>query len=277
MRTFRNTINLGGIILLAMMSTAQAARHYSENNMPSVFTESNKPSFSGFYGNVGLAYNMMSSSVEYAGIVHTPNSDLLIPDTTANQSLGAVSGLFKVGYAFRFEPQFYVGVAAFYNLASLSTLATNNISYSATPGSGLVSGIDVKETAGSSYGFLLQPGYILPDNKSAVYLNLGMEMTSVTAETNVTDVNGAVPGTSLSSSKIASNVKLGVGYQRQMTFLKFKGARNLTWFVEDNYSPSTSVTFDQSNLYPALNPTRTEQIKASLGDNQLVLGVNYYF
>lgn len=271
MRKAVNTLGLCSLVLLTLTSTAHAARHHHyESMMP--FSENSAPSFSGFYGNLGLGYNMLSSGVDYAAVV-TPTSggaQELISGSNTN-GVGAVSGLLKFGYAVRIQPQMYIGLAGFYNIESTQTLAANTIFYNSQGGS-----INVKETAGSSYGFLLQPGYILNNNKSAIYLNVGMEFTPVTVKTNAGNADGEIDGTSASTTKSIGNVKLGVGYQQHLNLGKFKGSNNIMWFAEANFNPSSSVNISQVTGAD-LPPMRDEAMKAKLGNTQLVVGINYYF
>ena len=265
-----NTLGLCILALFTLTSTAQAARHHYDEMVP--FSENTSPSFSGFYGNLGLGYNMLSSGVDYAAVI-TPTSggtqQLITGSST--KGVGAVSGLLKFGYSVRFQPQMYVGLAGFYNVEGTQTLAANTISYNSQEGS-----INVKETAGSSYGFLLQPGYILNNNKSAIYLNVGMEFTPVTVKTSAGNGDGDIDGTSASTTKSISNVKLGVGYQQHLNLGKFKGANNITWFTELNFNPSSSVNISQVTGAD-LPPMRDEAMKAKLGNTQLVVGINYYY
>lgn len=273
MRKLFNFLSLSTLVLLALSSTAQAATHYNDV-LP--FSESKSPSFSGFYGNLGLDYNMLSSGVDYAGTISPSTSPTpLYPITPAsgNKSNGAVSGLLKFGYAFRIQPKIYVGLAGFYNIEGAQTLTSFSTPYvSGTTETGVV---NVKETAGSSYGFLFQPGYILNNNKSAIYLNLGMEFTPVTVKTSVSVPTLVNDVSEMSTTKSLSNVKLGIGYQQQLNLGKLKDSNNLTWFAEANYLPSTSVNITQGNT--DLAPFRYEEMKTKLGNTQLVVGINYYF
>lgn len=271
------SMNILGFICLLLLgvSGVQAANSYAIS-----FSESNNPAFSGFYGNLGVAYNMLSSSVDYAGIIQyndgSGQEELLAG--SANKSAGAVSGLFKLGYSFRLQSQIYLGFAGFYNLQGTQSLTSFSAPYNSSKGAGGV--VNVKEEVAGSYGFLLQPGYILANNKSAIYLNLGMEFIPITTKTNISDYTGTMLGdTDLSSSKTISAVKLGVGYQQHLNLGKFKGSNNLTWFAEANYTPTTSVNISQGQLASdsPQPPYRYEQMKAKLGNTQLVVGINYYF
>jgi hypothetical protein len=274
MRKFISYLSLCTLTALAISTNVQAARSL-ENDMP--FHQAG-PNFSGFYGNLGLSYNMLATSANYqadlVSLTEVPES----VSGSGSQSVSPVGGLLKFGYAFRLQPKIYLGVAAFYNLHASQTVTNANVAYNAALGGGGT--IAVSQKIDSSYGFLLQPGYIL-DSKSAVYLNLGMELTPVTV-TSVVNANngggGALNSTSLSTGKTANTVKFGVGYQREMTFLKFKGSNNLTWFVEANYTPSSTLSITQAeSVAPGDVPGRTETISAKVANTQLVVGINYYF
>lgn len=268
----RKFVNILGFSCLSLLSVSvQAANSYE---VP--FSESKAPNFSGFYGNIGFGYNMLSGGVDYAGTISpstSPTPMYPITPASGNKNNGAVSGLLKFGYAFRIQPQIYVGLAGFYNVAGTQTLTSFSTPYfSGTAEAGVV---NVMETSSGSYGFLFQPGYILNDNKSAIYLNLGMEFTPITVKTSVSVPKLFNDVSELSTNKSLSNVKLGVGYQQQLNLGKFKGSNNLTWFAEANYLPSTSVNITQGNT--DLAPFRYEVMKAKLGNTQLVVGINYYF
>jgi len=273
MRKFLNTLSLSTLVLLSMSSAVQAATHYN-SEMP--FSESNNPKFSGFYGNLGVGYNMLSSGVDYSGVIRASSSTegpvYVVTPASGSKSNGAVSGLLKLGYAFRIQPQIYVGFAGFYNVQGTQSLTSFSTPYTVSGSSAMV---NVQETAASSYGFLFQPGYILSNNKSAIYLNLGMEFIPVTVKTSVSVPTLVNDISEISTTKSVSSIKLGVGYQQQLNLGKFKGSNNLTWFAEANYLPSTSVNITQGNT--DLAPFRSEEMKAKLGNTQLVVGINYYF
>ena len=278
MRKFNSSFN--SFVLLSALAAsfvatnvhAQTHRHHSVESAYQEFRPfaDTAPKFAGFFGNLGLGYNMHSGSISYTD-KFTPTG-VFSSDVSASHSASKsnISGLLKFGYAYRMGERGYLGIAALYNAAAEQKLMDVNYQYGAGTNPVMI-GNTVKQ--GNSLGLMLEPGYLI-DMKSMVYANIGVQMDDFKFQTQ--EVNGA-DTEALSTNKKPMDYILGFGYQRQM--LNLPKFRNLTWFAEMNYTMGSKMTVSQSTNISApteQRPDRTETYSFSPTNLQLVLGVNYY-
>jgi hypothetical protein len=269
-----NFLFLFSVLAVSLVTTQASAathRHHNYNTYQewSPFTE-NAPKFSGFFGSLGLGYNMNSGTINYTD-VFTPVGNFA-SNVNASQSVNQnnISGLIKLGYAYRIGEKGYLGVAGFYNLTAPINLMDVTYQYGAGGNPGTIENI---VTQSSGYGLLLEPGYLLTPY-SLLYANVGLGWTNYAFDTTVQNAADSDP---ISTNKSASSYILGLGYQHQIT--SSPKARNLTWFAEVNYVMGSQLSISQSNNGSALTPLlpqRTETYTFTPKAIQLVLGLNYY-
>jgi hypothetical protein len=239
--SFHLFVLLSAVIAGMASTNVHAAIHHHVSSSKSVYTSESSvsqefrsfadmaPKFSGFFGNLGIGYNMHSGSITYTDTFLPAGS--FAPNVSASQSASQsnVSGLIKLGYAFRVSERGYLGLAAIYNLAAEQKLM--DVAYQYGAGTNPVK-INNTVKQGNSLGFVVQPGYLV-DMKSLAYLNVGITMDDFKFQTQ--EVNGAdaVP---VATNKKPINYIIGLGYQRQL--INLPKLRNLTWFTELKFTTS---------------------------------------
>jgi hypothetical protein len=278
MRKFNPSFNsfvLVSALAASLVATNVHAQTHHHRGVESAYQEfrpfaDTAPKFAGFFGNLGLGYNMHSGSISYTD-TFTPTG-AFSSDVSASQSASKsnISGLLKFGYAWRMGERGYLGIAALYNAAAEQKLMDVTYQYGAG-----TNPVQIQNTVkqGNSLGLMLEPGYLI-DMKSMVYANVGVQMDDFKFQTQ--EVNGA-DTEALSTNKKPMNYVVGFGYQRQM--LTSPKLRNLTWFAEMNYTMGSKMNVAQSIVPPNVGPTqpaRSETYSFSPTNLQLVLGVNYY-
>jgi hypothetical protein len=283
MRKF-NRSSFNSLVLLSVLGASLVAtnvhaesRHHRAESVYQEFRPfaENAPKFSGFYANLGLAYNSIPG-MGYTD-TFTPTGTMASDVNATASSSSFISGLIKIGYAYRFGQTGYLGVAGFYNLSATQKTLNATYQYAGVATNPVQISNTVQQSPG--YGIMLQPGFLVSPY-SLVYANVGAQMTSLKFESQQTNVSGDAAANAVSTNKTAMNYIIGVGYQRQMSFIKSSAARNLMWFTELNYGlGKTSVS--QSITPPGgaqpLQPGRSETYSATPGGLQAVVGISYYF
>lgn len=274
---FNSLIVAGALLSIVTTSTVQAATHH-HNSMTfsaptfSPFAES-APKFSGFFANLGLAFNMLPG-VAYTD-KFTPTGVMASDVDTKASATNYISGLIKLGYAFRLGETGYLGVAGFYNLSGQQKNLTTTYQYAPTSASPVT--ISNTATQNPGYGLVLMPGILL-DRFSLLYLNVGAQLNTFKVETVQNNVSAEVANP-VSTSKSGMSYLVGIGYQHQMSFLKSREARNLMWFTELNYGLG-KVNISQSITPPEVSPTspaRAETYAFTPNALQVAVGISYYF
>lgn len=276
---FFSSLILVSAVAAALVTTNVHAAVHHGHNVENAYQEfrpfaENTPKFSGIYANLGLAYNM-APGVSYTD-TFTPTG-LMNSDVDAKSSGGNfVSGLIKLGYAFRMGQTGYLGVAGFYNLSAQQKPLNTTYQYAQAASSPVTISNTVTQNPG--YGLMLQPGIIVTPY-SLVYANVGLQMSSVKFATQQNAVDPSVANP-LSTTQSVNSYILGVGYQHQMSFIKAREARNLMWFAELNYGLGSKVSVAQKVTPPEvtpLTPARDETYSFTPGAVQVAVGINYYF
>ena len=277
-RSFNSLVLLSAIAASLVATNVHAeSRHHRAESVYQEFRPfaDNAPRFAGFFGNLGLGYNMHSGSISYTDrFVSDPASpSVFAPDVSASHSVNQsnISGLLKFGYAYRIGERGYLGLAAFYNLAAEQKLMDVTYQYGAGTNPGKIENT-VKQ--GASFGLMLEPGYLI-NLQSLAYLNIGVQMDDFKFQTQEINTAEVFPA---ETDKKPLDYVIGFGYQRQM--LTSPKLRNLTWFAEMNYTLGSQIKVEQSGVLKPIVPfpaTREETYSFSPTNLQLVLGVNYYF
>ncbi len=209
--------------------------------------------FTGFYGQLSTGYE--HNSVNSVRLVGTDYGGM--PNTSTTATLGA-SGMPLVvglGYSFKLDDRFVLGIGVDYSTLTQTTAAAG-FSY---PGTGSTASYNYHVTISNRFNVFLSPGYAIDDAK-LVYLKLGYSNQKLQySQTNCCSTP--------SNKANVDGIVLGLGYKQTISD-GFYG------FIEANYYAYSRA--DLSSTYTD-GPGGTVSANPTSNAYNLLVGVGYAF
>ena len=211
-------------------------------------TDSQKKSFEGFYGQVGIGYQL--TNISYSGVVPgAPSNISLAPG--AGLSYG-ITGNVGAGYTYSINDRFSIGAGAEYY--PVVGPPGNYTLASCLPGCSIGNGSYHTQ---NMYNLFVSPGISIGED-SLAYLKVGYTRTSVK-----TQVSGAAPIAGVVTNPFGPS--FGIGYKQFIT-------GNLYGFTEYNYLIyQKTTTLFQSGSGLVLYNSNQSSVK------NLMVGLGYKF
>ena len=246
--------------------------------------------FAGFYGQLSTGYesNQLGSLSGSATEVPNNNSDII--RSAPSQTFGGAPLVFGVGYYWKANDKWLLGVGADYSAISQNS-STFPVSMTNSPGNTTVAAGSTLTANGASvslsnrFNLFLTPGYAI-DKDKLVYVKAGYSQVTTQFNRNSSVTKVAANGTSITTSATGGNPSsnqggyiIGLGYKQIIT-------SGLYGFMEGNYmgysSPSDSFTTTVTalNTVHGISSTGTRTVTtnfSSLNSYQLLVGLGYAF
>jgi hypothetical protein len=245
--------------------------------------------FSGFYGQISTGYenNQLGSSSATTTVIPHAKSDTTSP--SASQNFGGAPLVFGVGYYWKANDKWLLGVGADYSALTQnsSNISIGNATNAA--GSTIIRSGETSTYNGATmqlsnrFNLFLTPAYVI-DKDKLVYLKAGYSQVSAQynrSTSSTKTVNGlstSYPATNGNQTSNQGGYLIGVGYKQIIR-------SGLYGFVEGNYmgysAPSYTFTcVNAADTARCTKPNSTRTIVnnfASLNTYQLLVGLGYAF
>ncbi len=246
--------------------------------------------FNGFYGQVSTGYESNQLGSLSGSATEVPNNKSDIIRTAPSQNFGGAPLVFGVGYYWKANDKWLLGVGADYSALS-QTSSSFPVSITNAPGNTtVVPGSTVTANGGSvqlsnRFNLFVTPGYAI-DKDKLVYVKAGYSQVttqfnrhSSVTRTAANGVSVTTPATGGNPSSNQGGYLVGLGYKQIIT-------SGLYGFVEGNYmsynSPSDSFTTSVTalNTVHGITSTGTRTVTtkfSSLNSYQFLVGLGYAF
>jgi len=218
-----------------------------------VGTANAQSAFEGFYGQVGIGYEMVSPSLSYGNLNITNNGSPVasVPTSATINSSNSFTGTITAGYNFVVTKDFLLGIGAEY-----SPIAGSKADYSATYSSyGTSNGKYNKE---NSYNIFISPA--TPVGKDGLlYGKVGYTGASVKSQCN--------DGCSTTTTNL-TGYSLGLGYKQIIS-------GGLYGFGEVNYANYDNKSSTETATFSTYRASQTATVSANV--TNFLIGVGYRF